>query len=60
MARQLRRMVWGAAAAALVMTCAASEGFAVEPGDFTNYLRGATQGFRSARCRRPASMAALR
>ena len=26
------------------MTCAASESFAVEPGDFTNYLRGATQG----------------
>ena len=27
-----------------MMTCAASESFAVEPGDFTNYLRGATQG----------------
>src|SRR5262245_55469947 len=44
MARQLRRMLWSAAAAALLMTCAASESFAVEPGDFTNYLRGATQG----------------
>jgi hypothetical protein len=44
MSRQLRRIVWGAAAAALVMAATASESFAVEPGDFTNYLRGATQG----------------
>jgi hypothetical protein len=44
MTRHLRRAIWGAATAALVMTCAASESFAVEPGDFTNYLRGASQG----------------
>ncbi len=44
MTRTLRQTLWGAATAALVMTCAASESFAVEPGDFTNYLRGASQG----------------
>jgi hypothetical protein len=40
----LRRIVLGGAAAALMMTGAVSESFAIEPGDFTNYLRGATQG----------------
>jgi hypothetical protein len=40
----LRRIVLGASAAALMMTGAVSKSFAVEPGDFTNYLRGATQG----------------
>ena len=44
MTRQLRRMVWGAAAAALLVTTMASESFAIEGSDFTNYLRGATQG----------------
>jgi hypothetical protein len=44
MTRQLKRIAWGAAAAALVMAGTASKSFAVEPGDFTNYLRGATQG----------------
>jgi hypothetical protein len=34
----------GGASAALLMTGAVSKSFAVEPGDFTNYLRGATQG----------------
>jgi hypothetical protein len=43
MIRRLRRRVWGAAAA-LVMSCAASESFAVELGDLTNYVRGSTQG----------------
>jgi hypothetical protein len=37
-------MVWGAAAAALLVTAMASESFAIEGSDFTNYLRGATQG----------------
>src|SRR5208282_5311215 len=40
----LRTFAVGGAAAALFMTGAASKSFAVEPGDFTNYLRGATQG----------------
>lgn len=44
MTLQLRRMVWGAAAAALLVTTMASESFAIEGSDFTNYLRGATQG----------------
>jgi hypothetical protein len=44
MTRRLRGRVWGAAAAALVMSCAASESFAVELGDLTNYVRGSTQG----------------
>jgi hypothetical protein len=35
-----RKIVLGGAAAALVMTGAVSKSFAVEPGDFTNYLRG--------------------
>ncbi len=44
MARRLTNILLGAAAAALLMTGAMSESFATEPGDFTNYLRGATQG----------------
>lgn len=40
----LKKIVLGGAAAALMMTGAVSKSFAVEPGDFTNYLRGATQG----------------
>jgi hypothetical protein len=40
----LRKIVLGGAAAALMMTGAVSKSFATEPGDFTNYLRGATQG----------------
>src|SRR5208282_5960005 len=40
----LRTFVVGGAAVALFMTGAAGKSFAVEPGDFTNYLRGATQG----------------
>jgi hypothetical protein len=40
----LRKIVLGAAAAGVLMTGAVSQSFATEPGDFTNYLRGATQG----------------
>jgi len=40
----LRKIVLGGAAAALMTAGAASTSFATEPGDFTNYLRGATQG----------------
>ena len=40
----LRKIILGGAAAALMMSGAVSKSFAVEPGDFTNYLRGATQG----------------
>ncbi len=41
---RFRTLIVGGAAAALFMTGAVSKSFAVEPGDFTNYLRGATQG----------------
>jgi hypothetical protein len=41
---RFRRTIVGGAAAALMMTGAVSKSFATEPGDFTNYLRGATQG----------------
>jgi hypothetical protein len=41
---RLRRIVIGAAAAALALAGGAGKSFATEPGDFTNYLRGATQG----------------
>jgi hypothetical protein len=44
MSRRMRLTAWGVAVAALVMSCEARESFAVEPGDFTNYVRGATQG----------------
>ena len=57
MTRRLRRMVWGAAVAALIMSCGASESFAVEPGDFTNYLRGATQGLPLGALPPPGCMA---
>jgi len=40
----LRKIILGGAAAALLITGAMSKSFAIEPGDFTNYLRGATQG----------------
>jgi hypothetical protein len=40
----LRKIVLGAATAGLFMSGAVSQSFAIEPGDFTNYLRGATQG----------------
>lgn len=40
----LRKIVLGGAAAALMLTGAVSKSFALEGGDFTNYLRGATQG----------------
>lgn len=40
----LRKIVLGGATAALFMAGPVSQGFATEPGDFTNYLRGATQG----------------
>jgi len=40
----LRKIVLGAGTAALFMAGAMSQSFAIEPGDFTNYLRGATQG----------------
>src|ERR1700734_2912195 len=39
-----KRIVKGAFVAALVTGAAINESFAVEPGDFTNYLRGASQG----------------
>jgi hypothetical protein len=38
------RIVRGAATAALMLSATANESFAVEPGDLTNYLRGASQG----------------
>lgn len=41
---RLNRIVVSAATVALLLTGAISESFATEPGDFTNYLRGATQG----------------
>ncbi len=41
---RLRSILLSALGAALCVTGAASESFATEPGDFTNYLRGATQG----------------
>ena len=44
MARHLTRMMRGAAVAGLMIVGSASASFATEPGDFTNYLRGATQG----------------
>jgi hypothetical protein len=44
MVQQLRRFILSAATAAIVMAGAANASFAVEPGDFTNYLRGASQG----------------
>jgi hypothetical protein len=40
----LRRIVLATAVAAFVTGAATGESFAVEPGDFTNYLRGASQG----------------
>ena len=40
----LRRIVQSAAVAAVVMGAGVNASFAVEPGDFTNYLRGASQG----------------
>jgi hypothetical protein len=39
-----KRIANGAAVAALVMGATINGSFAVEPGDFTNYLRGASQG----------------
>jgi hypothetical protein len=44
MTQKFKKIAWGAATAALLMTGAVSESFATEAGDFTNYLRGATQG----------------
>ena len=44
MSTWLKRSVKGAVVAALVMGAGVNESFAVEPGDFTNYLRGASQG----------------
>jgi len=41
---RLRETIWSVATAALLVTGAVGESFATEPGDFTNYLRGATQG----------------
>ena len=41
---RLKSTLLSAAMAALVTTAAANQSFAIEPGDFTNYLRGATQG----------------
>jgi hypothetical protein len=40
----LRAIVLGGAAAALIVGGAATKSVAIENGDFTNYLRGATQG----------------
>jgi hypothetical protein len=40
----LRRIVQSAAVAAVMLSVASNASFAVEPGDFTNYLRGASQG----------------
>jgi hypothetical protein len=44
MTRRVKNVLLGGATAALVLAGTAGQGFAVEPGDFTNYLRGATQG----------------
>src|ERR1700684_4024746 len=44
MSTWLKRSVKGAVVAGLVMGAGVNESFAVEPGDFTNYLRGASQG----------------
>lgn len=44
MTRRIKNLVLCGATAALAMAGALSPGFAVEPNDFTNYLRGATQG----------------
>jgi hypothetical protein len=44
MTRRTRNIILGGASAALIMAGAVSQAFAIEPGDFTNYLRGATQG----------------
>jgi hypothetical protein len=44
MTRSLRHMIRGATAAAFIVAGSVSASFATEPGDFTNYLRGATQG----------------
>jgi hypothetical protein len=41
---QLRNLVLGGAAAALVMSGAVTKSFAIEAGDVTNYERGASQG----------------
>ncbi len=41
---RFKGLVWGAAAAAIFMKGAVSKSLATQPGDFTNYLRGATQG----------------
>ena len=41
---RLRNLVLGSAAAALLMTGAASKSFALEPGDFSNNLSGASIG----------------
>ena len=40
----LRGIVQSAAVAAVMLSVASNASFAVEPGDFTNYLRGASQG----------------
>jgi hypothetical protein len=39
-----RLRIWRAAAAALGIVFGVREGFAVELGDLTNYVRGSTQG----------------
>lgn len=41
---RLTTIALSGAAAALFVTALANESFAIEPNDFTNYLRGATQG----------------
>lgn len=41
---RLRKIVLSAGAVALFLAGAVSQSLALEPGDFTNYLRGATQG----------------
>ena len=41
---RLRTALLSALGAALLISAAASESFAIEGSDFTNYLRGATQG----------------
>lgn len=41
---RLRALLLNGFAAAVFVAGTASESFATEPGDFTNYLRGATQG----------------
>jgi hypothetical protein len=55
---RLRSILLSALGAALCVTGAASESFATEPGDFTNYLRGATRAYRSAPYHLQASTAA--